>query len=218
MSASGVTISGQTTKASAFSNAGESFPSLLKEDFLRLHCTALSETLLPRCMTLERSFRHAELENAMSPGKGLLNPTALSLHSSCNCRDDSNLVKEGCSWFLLRLNATLYRYPNVPLVALTATATPLVQQDVIQQLCLKNCVIFRSSFNRPNLRYTSSLLFCDLPASSSFCVNDRAFYEPFLNKKPWNSLCHVQSDSQNQEEQLQTTLQSNKHCRLRPVE
>ena len=44
------------------------------------------------------------------------------------------------------------RYPSVPLVALTATATPLVQQDVVQQLCLRNCVVFRSSFNRPNLR------------------------------------------------------------------
>lgn len=44
------------------------------------------------------------------------------------------------------------RYPNVPLVALTATATPRVQHDVVQQLCLKHCIVFRSSFNRQNLR------------------------------------------------------------------
>ena len=44
------------------------------------------------------------------------------------------------------------RYPTVPLLALTATATPRVQADVVQQLCLKHCVVFRSSFNRTNLR------------------------------------------------------------------
>lgn len=44
------------------------------------------------------------------------------------------------------------RYPSVPLMALTATATPRVQHDVRQQLCIPACVTFRSSFNRPNLR------------------------------------------------------------------
>lgn len=38
-------------------------------------------------------------------------------------------------------------------MALTATATPRVQHDVVQQLCLRKCVIFRSSFNRANLRW-----------------------------------------------------------------
>ena len=52
------------------------------------------------------------------------------------------------------------RYPNVPLLALTATATPRVQHDVVQQLCLKHCVVFRSSFNRQNLRYAVHFSFC----------------------------------------------------------
>ena len=41
----------------------------------------------------------------------------------------------------------------MPLLALTATATPRVQADVVQQLGLKHCVVFRSSFNRTNLRW-----------------------------------------------------------------
>eukprot|EP00891_Asterochloris_glomerata_P002793 jgi/Astpho2/2793/e_gw1.00050.56.1_t len=45
------------------------------------------------------------------------------------------------------------RYPAVPLMALTATATPRVQHDVVLQLCLSQCMLFRSSMNRPNLRY-----------------------------------------------------------------
>ncbi|GAX85687.1 hypothetical protein CEUSTIGMA_g13102.t1 [Chlamydomonas eustigma] len=45
------------------------------------------------------------------------------------------------------------RYPSVPLMALTATATPRVQEDVTIQLNIPNCLVFKSSFNRPNLRY-----------------------------------------------------------------
>ena len=44
-------------------------------------------------------------------------------------------------------------YPNVPLLALTATATLRVQEDVKVQLKIPHCLLFRSSFNRPNLRY-----------------------------------------------------------------
>lgn len=42
---------------------------------------------------------------------------------------------------------------QVPVMALTATATPRVQADVILQLHLKQCEVFKSSFNRPNLRW-----------------------------------------------------------------
>ncbi|GFH16677.1 uncharacterized protein HaLaN_13144 [Haematococcus lacustris] len=44
-------------------------------------------------------------------------------------------------------------FPDVPLVALTATATPRVQHDVRLQLRIPHCIVFKSSFNRPNLRY-----------------------------------------------------------------
>ena len=45
------------------------------------------------------------------------------------------------------------RFPSVPIMALTATATPRVQQDIIQQLNLRTPIIRRFSFNRPNLYY-----------------------------------------------------------------
>ena len=44
-------------------------------------------------------------------------------------------------------------FPHVPVLALTATATPRVQHDTIVQLGLSSCLLFKSSFNRPNLRY-----------------------------------------------------------------
>ncbi|HVG15547.1 MAG TPA: ATP-dependent DNA helicase RecQ, partial [Chitinophagaceae bacterium] len=43
--------------------------------------------------------------------------------------------------------------PNVPVIALTATATPKVQSDIVKNLGLKNHKTFISSFNRPNLYY-----------------------------------------------------------------
>ncbi len=45
------------------------------------------------------------------------------------------------------------RFPSVPMMALTATATPRVQHDVVQQLAIPRCLVFRSSFNRANLKY-----------------------------------------------------------------
>ena len=43
--------------------------------------------------------------------------------------------------------------PNVPILTLTASATPKVQQDIIKNLGMGQAKTFISSFNRPNLYY-----------------------------------------------------------------
>jgi len=43
--------------------------------------------------------------------------------------------------------------PDIPVVALTATATPKVQSDIVKNLGLRNANIYISSFNRSNLFY-----------------------------------------------------------------
>ncbi len=43
--------------------------------------------------------------------------------------------------------------PDAPMIALTATATPKVQSDILRNLGLRNPQIFISSFNRANLFY-----------------------------------------------------------------
>ncbi len=53
-----------------------------------------------------------------------------------------------------RLRAMIDAFEKrIPIIALTATATPKVQQDIIKNLGMTNANIFKSSFNRPNLYY-----------------------------------------------------------------
>ncbi len=42
---------------------------------------------------------------------------------------------------------------EIPIIALTATATPKVQQDIIKNLQMTDATLYKSSFNRPNLFY-----------------------------------------------------------------
>ena len=52
------------------------------------------------------------------------------------------------------LNSILNKIKNdIPIIALTATATPKVQEDIIKNLSINGAKLFKSSFNRPNLFY-----------------------------------------------------------------
>ena len=42
---------------------------------------------------------------------------------------------------------------NIPIIALTATATPKVQEDIMRNLQITDAKVFKASFNRPNLYY-----------------------------------------------------------------
>ncbi|HEX5372502.1 MAG TPA: DNA helicase RecQ [Aquabacterium sp.] len=53
----------------------------------------------------------------------------------------------------LGLNVLHERYPDVPRVALTATADEFTRADIIERLQLQDARVFISSFDRPNIRY-----------------------------------------------------------------
>ncbi|MBW4541320.1 MAG: DNA helicase RecQ [Myxacorys chilensis ATA2-1-KO14] len=52
-----------------------------------------------------------------------------------------------------QLSCLRSQYPAVPIMALTATATERVREDIIKQLQLRDPTVLVSSFNRPNLYY-----------------------------------------------------------------
>ncbi len=54
----------------------------------------------------------------------------------------------------LKIANTRQQKPNVPVLALTASATPEVQKDICEQLHFASPCIFRQSFERPNLSYS----------------------------------------------------------------
>jgi ATP-dependent DNA helicase RecQ len=53
------------------------------------------------------------------------------------------------------LSSLKRRFGNVPMLALTATATPQVMRDIVQQLGMRGPKMFRGSFFRKNLRLSS---------------------------------------------------------------
>ncbi len=83
----------------------------------------------------------------------------------------------------LRIAATRKLFPKVNIIAVTASATPLVQKDLINKLALKNPQLFRQSFERPNLSYSNFLvdskinkilnILNNVPGSSIIYCNNR---------------------------------------------
>ncbi len=52
-----------------------------------------------------------------------------------------------------RIRPIINEIGHAPVIALTATATPKVQHDIQKSLGMANSLLFKSSFNRPNLYY-----------------------------------------------------------------
>ena len=52
-----------------------------------------------------------------------------------------------------RIRAIVDEICRAPIIALTATATPKVQSDILRNLGIQDAKVFKSSFNRPNLYY-----------------------------------------------------------------
>ena len=80
-----------------------------------------------------------------------------SLELSLIAIDEAHCISEWGHQFrpdYRNLRQLRQEFPSVPVVALTATATERVRQDIIGQLDLQGGQVFLSSFNRANLSYS----------------------------------------------------------------
>ncbi|MDD5054855.1 MAG: DNA helicase RecQ [Candidatus Peribacteraceae bacterium] len=80
----------------------------------------------------------------------------LSLTVSLIAVDEAHCISEWGHDFrpeYRNLRSLREAFPSVPCIALTATATEKVREDIVTQLHLKDAARFVASFDRPNLRY-----------------------------------------------------------------
>ena len=78
------------------------------------------------------------------------------IHISFYAVDEAHCISEWGHDFrpeYRRIRSLVDEIGRAPIIALTATATPKVQSDILKNLGIQGAVIFKSSFNRPNLYY-----------------------------------------------------------------
>jgi ATP-dependent DNA helicase RecQ len=96
-------------------------------------------------------------ERLVSPGfLQLLEQLSQRVGISCFAIDEAHCVSEWGHDFrpeYRQLSIVRSHFPQIPLMALTATATQRVRQDILQQLQLRDPLVHVASFNRHNLFY-----------------------------------------------------------------
>ncbi|HEX2830130.1 MAG TPA: DNA helicase RecQ [Burkholderiales bacterium] len=108
----------------------------------------------------ERAFRAGELDLLYVAPERLLMPRMLDLLGEAKVAlfaiDEAHCVSQWGHDFrpeYLQLSVLHERFPDVPRIALTATADPQTRDEIVHRLALDEARVFISSFDRPNIRY-----------------------------------------------------------------
>ena len=131
-----------------------------------VHAAFLNSTLaLEDTQRIEREMMSGRLVLLYAAPERITTPRMLaqldSLHErgllSLFAIDEAHCVSQWGHDFredYLGLNVLHERWPDVPRIALTATADDLTRADIITRLQLQTARVFISSFDRPNIRYS----------------------------------------------------------------
>ena len=109
----------------------------------------------------EKALRNGELDLLYVAPERLMMPRMLDCLAESRIAlfaiDEAHCVSQWGHDFrpeYLQLSVLHERFPQVPRIALTATADPQTREEIIRRLALDEARVFISSFDRPNIRYT----------------------------------------------------------------
>jgi len=129
---------------------------------LGLEAAYLNSTLTPaRQRAVIDQLEAGELDLLYVAPERLMQPATLELlgrvELSLIAIDEAHCVSQWGHDFrpeYLQLGALADVFPDVPRMALTATATPQTRAEIVERLALDTPDVYVSSFDRPNIRYT----------------------------------------------------------------
>lgn len=109
---------------------------------------------------VERQLRAGELDLLYVAPERLLTERCLTMLDRCQLAliaiDEAHCVSQWGHDFrpeYIDLGRLADRFPDVPRIALTATADELTRREIIERLMLHDARLFITSFDRPNIRY-----------------------------------------------------------------
>src|SRR5476651_2400218 len=123
--------------------------------------TVLNSTLsYEEAAAVEARLLNGDLDLLYIAPERLLTPRCLSLLGRADIAlfaiDEAHCVSQWGHDFrpeYIGLTVISERFPNVPRIALTATADDLTRREIVDRLGLGNAPSFVASFDRPNIRY-----------------------------------------------------------------
>ena len=109
---------------------------------------------------IERRLRNGDLDLVYVAPERLMTPRCLDMLEAAKIAlfaiDEAHCVSQWGHDFrpeYIRLSVLHERFPNVPRIALTATADHQTREEIAHRLQLDDARMFVSSFDRPNIRY-----------------------------------------------------------------
>ena len=126
-----------------------------------VNAAALNSTLTPQeASEIERRLIAGDLDLLYVAPERLVTPRCLSLLAQAKISlfaiDEAHCVSQWGHDFrpeYVALSVIAERFPDIPRIALTATADALTRKEIVARLALTDAPQFVSSFDRPNIRY-----------------------------------------------------------------
>ena len=126
-----------------------------------VHAASLDSTMEPHARAqVARALQDGTLDLLYVAPERALSDEFLSTLDRCKVAlfaiDEAHCVSQWGHDFrpeYAALGALARRFPDVPRIALTATADPVTRREIVEKLALEDARRFVSSFDRPNLHY-----------------------------------------------------------------